>query len=454
MGFKEECGIFCCYTKDNEAVLNCSFGIHSLQHRGQESYGVIALDNTKQIYGQHHRHGQISISDIIANRKMKGNIAMAHTRYSTSGCKSSQISFPQPKLVNLENESFGLAYNGNITNTYSLKKGLEAKGFKFQSNIDSEVICVLIQSINKISIIDRLIEAVKQLEGGFSIVIMGNDFIAGTRDKFGIRPLAFGRSDNGSFFGSETCALDTVKAKEIQHVKNGEILIANENGIIKQKNIFSHNIQKFCVFEKIYFSRPDSQYSNQSTYSYRKAIGAALYEQNKNITADMVVPVPDSGIPFAIGYGKASNIDLELGIIRSHNANRTFIEPTQKSRIEKIRLKHNVNHALLKGKSIVLIDDSIVRGNTSRKIIDMLREAGVREIHFRIGSPPIKHACCYGIDTPNSEELIAHNYSIEKIAKLLNVDSLEFISLENLCKALKAPQSSYCHSCFSGKYLY
>ena len=448
MGLKEECGVFCTYGKNS--VFNCCIGLHALQHRGQESYGAVSFAKKNKKFTQFHEMGPVNFNKLMKQSYLQGEFTIGHTRYSTSGNKKSGNTFPQPSIIQCNN--IAIAYNGNITNSEYLKSKCVAQGWRFVSEIDSEIICALISMSKANNDIEKIIDATSQLNGAFSIAFIGDGYIGGIKDRFGIRPLVIGTKQDTKFIASETCALDTVDSLEYEEVNPGELVLINENGAIQKENVFKNARKRSCVFEKIYFSRPDSQINNISMYSLRQAVGKELAIQDSDLKIDMVVPVPDSGIPSALGYSCQANVPFELALIRSHNSQRTFIEPTQEIRNIKVKLKHSVNKSLVKDKSIVLVDDSIVRGTTSKEIISMLRKAGASQVHFRIASPPIRYACRYGIDTPTSDELISNRFSIEEIAKILDVDSLKFITLESLFKAFNQDKNEHCCACFNGEY--
>lgn len=449
----EECGIFA-ITSDAKAAFNCALGLHALQHRGQESFGIVTSNN--QNFFSLHMHGQVnSIFDNMEKvDKLYGKHAIGHVRYSTSGDKSTI----QPIVSSCKFGKMAIAHNGNLTNVTNLVAELTKKGCVFKSNVDTEIISHLIKISNKETFLDSLIDALNQVKGAYSLVAMTTDEIIGLRDPAGIRPLVLGKADDSYVFASETCALDIIGASFIRELKTGEVITISKDGKLKSLFPFSREKSSFCIFEYIYFSRPDSVIENQSVYEVRKEIGRVLAQESPPPQdADMIIPVPDSGIPAAIGYANQSGLPLEFGIIRNHYIGRTFIQPTEQTRNTGVKLKHSANSYILKNKSIVLIDDSIVRGTTLKKIVFLLSNSGVREIHLRISSPPIKHSCFYGIDTPQREKLIANNFSVEETIKIMGVSSLSFLSIEGLYHAVKkikrndkSPQ--YCDACFTGNY--
>ncbi|WP_339047971.1 amidophosphoribosyltransferase [Candidatus Mesenet endosymbiont of Phosphuga atrata] len=449
----EECGIFAIACND-KAAFNCALGLHALQHRGQESFGIVTNDN--QNFFSLHIHGQVnSIFDNMEEvEKLHGRYAIGHVRYSTSGDKSTI----QPIVSDCRSGKMAIAHNGNLTNATNLAAELTKKGCVFKSSVDTEVISHLIKISNKETFLDNLVDALNQVKGAYSFVAMTMDEIVGLRDPAGIRPLVLGKTDDAYVLTSETCALDIIGASLIRELEAGEVITISKDGKLKSLFPFVREKSSFCIFEYIYFSRPDSVIENQSVYEVRKEIGSVLAQESPPPQdADMIVPVPDSGIPAAIGYANQSGLPLEFGIIRNHYIGRTFIQPTEQIRNIGVRLKHNTNNHILKNKSIVLIDDSIVRGTTLKKIVFLLLNAGVKEIHLRISSPPIKHSCFYGIDTPQCEKLMANNFSVEEMIKIMDVSSLSFLSIEGLYRAVKkikrndgSPQ--YCDACFTGNY--
>lgn len=449
---KEECGIFGIFNNE-DAATNCVLGLHALQHRGQEGGGIVSND-TKQFYA-HRQEGLVSEnlnSENIISR-LKGTNAIGHVRYSTSGSKKSPNNF-QPIFAEFSFGGMAIAHNGNLTNARILKKKLIQEGAIFQSTMDTEVITHLIAHSKKENILDKIKDALYQIEGAYCLVILLKDKLIAVRDGHGVRPLCLGKLDKSWVVSSETCALDIVGAKFVRDIDNGEIIIIDNGGISSSK-LFDME-KKFCIFEYIYFARPDSVIDGKNVYEIRKNIGVWLAKENK-VEADAVVPIPDSGNPAAMGYSTESNIPLELGIIRNHYVGRTFIEPTARVRNFGLKLKHNVNANVIKNKDIILIDDSIVRGSTSLKIVQMLRDAGVGKIHMRISSPPTIGPCFYGIDTPKEKHLLANNLNINDMAKKIGVDSLQFISINGLYNAVcqqnrnnYCPQ--YCDACFTKEY--
>jgi amidophosphoribosyltransferase len=451
--FQEECGVFAIYNS-KEASINTSLGLHALQHRGQEAAGIVSL-NEKEVF-VHFADGLVSdnftSSEVI--KKLQGDCAIGHVRYSTAGKKTARNY--QPLFADLNCGFLALAHNGNLTNAHTLRKKLISLGAIFQSTMDTEVIIHLIALSKKNTLIEKIIDATSQIEGAFSLVILHQEAIFAIRDPHGVRPLSLATLNNSWVVASETCAFDIIGAKWQRDIKHGEMLIINQNGI-KSLYPFATKPSKFCIFEYVYFSRPDSFIENQYVYEMRKNIGIELAKEIGKLNADVVVPVPDSGVPAAIGFAMQSGIPFELGIIRNHYVGRTFIEPTDKIRHFGVKLKHNANLAVLKNKKVVLIDDSIVRGTTSKKIVQMVREAGAKEIHFFIASPPTVSPCFYGVDTPDKKDLLASYMSKEEIQKFIGADNLQYLSLNSLYLAITKTSRNnqnpqYCDACFSNQY--
>ncbi|MDN5247587.1 MAG: amidophosphoribosyltransferase [Wolbachia endosymbiont of Tyrophagus putrescentiae] len=446
----EECGVFG-ISCNNNAAFNSILGLHALQHRGQESFGVVTGYNDK--LHSYHFPGQVSsILDDIDKIKesLPGSYAIGHVRYSTSGSKAGT----QPMLGSSKFGSFAVAHNGNLIKTAELREQLLSRGCVFKTDIDTEIVLHLVATSTERSFLESFIGALKQIQGAYSLVAIHEDTIFGVRDPAGIRPLVLGQLNNSYVLASETCALDIVNASFIREIKPGELVTIDPNGTLTSTFPFSPQKSSFCVFEYIYFSRPDSRMEDKSIYEVRKDIGRTLAEESPSDNADVVVPIPDSGIPAAIGYAERSGLPMELGIIRNHYIGRTFIQPTAEVRKVRVKLKYNANKYILKNKSIVLIDDSIVRGSTLKNIIFILKDAGVKEIHLKISSPPIKYPCFYGIDTPDSKDLIAANLSVEEMRDSIGVDSLAFLSINGLYHAIKAESTEpqYCDACFTGYY--
>lgn len=449
----EECGVFGVYGHSDAAALT-ALGLHALQHRGQEACGIVSYDG--QVYRSHKALGLVgaTFGEGAAIERLKGHIAIGHNRYSTSG--EPALRNVQPFYGDLDMGGFALAHNGNLTNAVKLRKELVKRGSLFQSSGDSEVILHLVAVSNEKSIEDRIIDAVSQILGGYALVINTSNSLIGVRDPHGIRPLVLGKLSDAYILASETCALDIIGAEFVREIEPGEMVVINSEGI-KSSSPFPKVDPRPCIFEFVYFSRPDSVIDGKSVYEVRKNIGKELALENPVEGADLVVPVPDSGTPSAIGYAEASGLPFELGIIRNHYIGRTFIEPTDKIRHLGVKLKHSANRKFIEGKSVVLVDDSIVRGTTSQKIVEMVRAAGAREVHLRISSPPIRFSCFYGIDTPTTQELLAHSMSVSDIRDFIKADSLEYVSIDGLYRALGEERRDgdkplYEDACFTGDY--
>lgn len=449
---KEECGIFGIFNSVDAAV-NTALGLHALQHRGQEAAGIVVMQGEN--LAAHFADGLVgdNFNSIEVAKKLAGDSAIGHVRYSTAGKKTSRNY--QPIFAELSFGSMALAHNGNLTNAASLRQKLIKRGAIFQSTMDTEVIIHLIALSQKENIIDKVIDAVAQIEGAFSLVVLCAGQLIAIRDPYGVRPLSIGKLHDSIVVASETCAFDIIGADFVRDVEHGEMVVINNEGI-KSLKPFAAKPSKFCIFEYVYFSRPDSQVEGKSVYEMRKNIGAELAREMK-IDADVVVPVPDSGVPGAIGYASESKIPFELGIIRNHYVGRTFIEPTDRIRHFGVKLKHNANLQVIKGKRVILIDDSIVRGTTSKKIVQMIRDAGAKEVHMLIASPPTIAPCFYGVDTPDKKDLIAANYDEKEVARIIGADSLAYISIDGLYRAITKTKrdnanSQYCDACFSDQY--
>lgn len=448
----EECGIFGIYGHIDAAALT-TLGLHALQHRGQEASGIVTFDGT-----QFHSHRSLGLvgdnfsSEDVINR-LRGSSAIGHNRYSTAG--ATVLRNVQPLFADFEFGGLAIGHNGNLTNARLLRRDLVHRGSLFQSTSDTEVIVHLIATSRRKTVVDRLVDALHQVTGAYSLVAMCNDMVIGVRDPVGVRPLVLGQLDDAYIFASETCALDIVGATFIRDVAPGELVVIDENGVSSQMPFAKVN-SRFCIFEYVYFSRPDSVVEGNNVYQVRRRIGAELAREAP-VDADVVIPVPDSGVPAALGYAREANIPYELGIVRNHYVGRTFIEPSDRIRHLGVKLKHNANRAVIDGKRVILVDDSIVRGTTSTKIVEMVRAAGAAEVHMRVASPPTTHSCFYGVDTPQREELLAARHDVEAMMKLIGVDSLAYVSLDGLYRAMGETnrdigQPQYCDACFSGDY--
>lgn len=448
---KEECGVFAIFNSKDAAV-NTALGLHSLQHRGHEAAGIIACD--RKYFSMHFADGLVgdNFNSPQIVEKLQGDIAVGHVRYSTAGKKTARNY--QPIFAEFSFGCLALAHNGNLTNAKVLRRKLIEKGAIFQTTMDTEVIIHLIATSQKTTMIDKIVDALSQIEGAYSLIIMHQDGLIAVRDPRGVRPLVLGHVGVSHVVASETCAFDIVGATFIRDIKPGEMLIIDDNGI-QSTYPLKKELSKFCIFEYVYFARPDSVLESKSVYMMRKNIGIELAKET-NIEADIVVPVPDSGVPAAIGYSQQSKIPFDLGIIRNHYVGRTFIEPSDSVRHFGVKLKHNANTKIVAGKRVVLIDDSIVRGTTSKKIVQMIRDAGAKEIYMLIASPPTTNPCFYGVDTPDRKHLMAANHSIEEMAKMIGADKLAFISIDGLYRAVgetkRNSESQYCDACFSGQY--
>ncbi len=452
----EECGVFGVWNVTDAAAVT-ALGLHALQHRGQEATGIVSYDGHRF----HSHRGLGLVGDNFGQAKviasLPGASAIGHNRYATTG--DTILRNVQPLYADFEFGGFAVAHNGNLTNANALHRALVRRGCLFQSTTDSEVFVHLIAISLYSTVVDRLIDALKQVVGAYSLVALSNEAMMGVRDPLGVRPLILGRIGNegtgGWVLASETCALDIVGAEFVRDIDPGEIVVIDDQGVRSIKP-FGSNQSRFCVFEYIYFARPDSVMEGMPVYDARKRIGAELARES-HVDADVIVPVPDSGVPSAMGFSAESGIPFELGIIRNHYVGRTFIEPTDSIRNLGVKLKHSANPSVLRGKRVILVDDSIVRGTTSRKIVEMVRAAGAAEVHMRISSPPTTHSCFYGIDTPERGKLLAARHSVEEMAQIIGADSLAFVSLDGLYRALgkadrDAARPHYCDACFTGEY--
>lgn len=453
--FNEECAVFGVFASDKSAHLLTALGLHALQHRGQEATGMVSFNGEafNALRGFGHVGDNFN-ADSSEMADIAGHLAIGHNRYATTG--QSEYRNIQPFLTELSFGEFALAHNGNLINATRLRQSLVASGSLFQSTTDTEIIIHLVARSRRKDPIERLSEALMQVEGAYALVVAVDNKLIGVRDPLGIRPLVLGKIDGGYVLASETCGLDIIGAEFVRDIDAGEMVVIEESGISSHRP-FSETGSRFCVFEYVYFARPDSVVEGRGVYSTRKQIGRELARET-HIEADVVVPVPDSGVPAALGYAEESGIEFDLGIIRNHYIGRTFIQPTQAGRTQSVRMKHNANIATVKGKSIILIDDSIVRGTTSRKIVSMMREAGATEVHMRIASPPTISPCYYGVDTPEKDKLIASYMSADEIATEIGADSLAFISDDGLYRAMgfnegrNASCPQFCDACFSGDY--
>jgi amidophosphoribosyltransferase len=449
---REECGVFGIFGHADAAAIT-ALGLHALQHRGQEAAGIVSFDGKR--FHSERRLGLVG--DNFSRRevieRLPGLSAMGHVRYSTTG--ETILRNVQPLFAELDGGGLAIGHNGNLTNGLTLRRQLVRDGAIMQSTSDTEVILHLVANAKRNRFIDRFIEGLRQLEGAYAFVGLTNKKLIGARDPLGIRPLVIGKLGNSPILASETCALDIIGAKYVRDVENGEVVVFDDEGVYSHKP-FPPMAPRPCIFEYIYFSRPDSVVGGRNVYDVRKTMGAQLAREAP-ADADVVIPVPDSGVPAAIGYAQQSGIPYELGIIRNHYVGRTFIEPSQHIRQLGVRLKHSANRAVVSGKRIVLIDDSIVRGTTSVKIVQMMREAGATEVHFRIASPPITHSDYYGIDTPERDKLLAATHDLEGMRSFIGADSLAFLSVEGIYRAMGYEQRDplrpqFTDHCFTGDY--
>ncbi|MEM7007626.1 MAG: amidophosphoribosyltransferase [Thermodesulfobacteriota bacterium] len=448
---KEECGVFGIF--NNLEASNLTYlGLHALQHRGQESAGIVTSDGVNL----HNHRAMGLVSDIFSEEvlaELPGKNAIGHVRYSTTG--SSQIKNMQPIVINYHRGSLAIAHNGNLTNAKSLRDELESEGAIFQSTTDTEVIVHLIAKSKEEKLVKRIIEALMRCKGAYSLLFMTPEYIIAARDPYGFRPLVMGKIGDSPVFASESCAFDLIEADFEREVEPGEIVVINSEGVESFKP-FGEVKHAYCVFEYIYFARPDSFLTGRNVYQVRKELGKQLAREHP-ADADIVVAVPDSGVPSAMGFAEEAGLPLELGLLRSHYMGRTFIEPQQSIRNFGVKLKLNAIGEVLRDKKVVIIDDSIVRGTTSRKIVKMIKAAGAKEVHMRISSPPTKFSCYYGIDTPLKEELIANSLTIDEIRKYITSDSLGYLSMQGVMSAVQAAKKvngkeHFCNACFTGKY--
>lgn len=448
----EDCGIFGIFNQRDSAAYTI-LGLHALQHRGQESAGIVTYDG--EVYHSRRAYGLVgdnfSSEDIL--EELPGRVAIGHVRYSTTGGTAQRNI--QPLFAHYEFGGMAIAHNGNLTNVNEVRKRLIKRGCIFQSTTDTEIIIHLIATSTETNLIDRLTKALREVTGAYSLIAMTNKRIIGVRDPHGVRPLSIGRLGDSYIISSETTALDINGADFVRDVEPGEIVWIDDDGIHSCKP-FAPAPSKFCIFEYVYFARPDSVVEGKTVAEIRKNIGVELAREAP-VDADVVVPVPDSGVPGAIGYARESNIPFDMAIIRNHYVGRTFIQPTEKIRQLGVKLKHLTVKESVRGKRVVLVDDSIVRGTTSTKIVQMIRQAGATEVHIRVAAPPTTDPCFYGIDTPIKDDLMAAHNSIEKMREIIGVDSLEYLSINGLYRAVDNVERNddmpqYCDACFTGEY--
>ncbi len=446
-GWHEECGVFGAVGVPRAAVI-VGLGLHALQHRGQEAAGIVSSDEAT---GFHVERGLGLVSDVFDDSsftRLPGSLAIGHNRYSTSG--SVTLENTQPLHVVYRGGHLALAHNGNLVNARELRQELEASGSIFQTTLDTEIFLHLIARSKATDTAEALLDAARRVRGAFALVVLTADHVLALRDAHGVRPLCLGRLGDGYVVASETCALDLVGAQVLRDVQPGELVRIDARGLSARQALEPADPPQFCVFEHIYFSRPDSRVFGEGVDRVRRRIGHKLAEECP-ADGDVVISVPDSSNSIALGYSEASGIRFELGLIRNHYVGRTFIEPMQRDRDEGVRVKFNPVREIMEGRRIVVVDDSIVRGTTSRKLVTAIRRAGAREVHFRVGSPPVTFPCFYGIDTPRRSELIGALKTTGEIADYLGVDTLGYLSLEGLLACEQEPRQ-YCHACFSGQY--
>lgn len=444
---KHYCGVFGIYGHPNAAELTY-YGLYALQHRGQESAGIVSSDGKQ--FRVHKGMGlvsQIFSGDVLHN--LVGSVAVGHTRYSTTG--SSHLRNAQPLTVDCARGQIAIAHNGNLINAAQLREELESKGSIFQTTVDSEIILHLLAQPSLNGHENNLVETIRRIEGAYSLVIMTEQELIGVRDPFGFRPLCIGRVGDGWVLASETCALDLIHAKFVRDVEPGEIVIINENGLKSIRAFPEHERRAFCIFEYVYFARPDSTIANQNVYKVRVEMGRQLAREFP-VEADIVVPVPDSGNYAALGYSMESGIPFEMAFIRNHYVGRSFLQPSQLIRDFNVRVKLNLIPELVRGKRVIIVDDSIVRGTTCKARVNTLKEAGAKEVHVRVSCPPHMNPCVYGIDFPDRNKLMAANYSLPEITKYLNADSLAYLSQEGMIRSTGQDKSAFCMACYDGNY--
>lgn len=442
---KEYCGVFGIYGHPEAARLTY-LGLYALQHRGQESAGIVSSDGT----GLYAFRRMGLVADVFGEeslQKLKGPMAIGHVRYSTSGVSEKENA--QPLIFRYSRGAIAVGHNGNLVNAGELREELEEQGRIFQSTSDTEVIIQLMAGSQGPTIVDRIMEALVSVKGAYSLLFLSENEMVAARDPHGFRPLVLGQLDGAPVISSETCALDLIEATHVRDIEPGEVVLIDEDGVHSYK--MSSQKERSCVFELIYFARPDSQVFGREVYAVRKEMGRQLAREHP-VNADIVIPVPDSGVPAAIGYAEESGIPFEKGIIRNHYVGRTFIEPEQSIRHFGVKVKLSPLKKFLQGKRLVVVDDSIVRATSCMKITAMLRSAGAKEIHFRIASPPITSPCFYGIDTPTREELIAARYSVDEILRFVTSDSLGYLSREGLSASIQDIRNTFCYACFTGEY--
>jgi amidophosphoribosyltransferase len=451
--FHDECGVFGVYGHAEASALT-ALGLHALQHRGQEAAGIVTYDG-QQFHVERHIGlvgDNFAKPQVIA--RLKGNRAIGHTRYSTTG--GQVLRNVQPMFAEFHGGGFAVAHNGNLTNALTLQRQLQLRGSIFQSTSDTETVIHLAATSSKGALVDRFIDALRQIEGAYAFVALSEKKMIGVRDPLGVRPLVLGDVDGCYVLASESCALDIIGGRVIRDIEPGEMVVITDDGLESIRPFAQQTRSRFCIFEYVYFARPDSVFGATSVYEVRKRIGQELAREAP-VDADVVIPVPDSGNPAAMGFAEAAGLPFDLGIIRNHYVGRTFIQPTDAIRHMGVKLKHNPNRRVIEGKRVILVDDSIVRGTTSQKIVQMVRDAGAKEVHMRIASPPTVDPCFYGVDTPEKAKLIAARMTLEALTAYINVDSLAFLSIDGLYRAVgeagrDPAQPQFCDACFTGDY--
>ena len=446
---KHYCGVFGIFGHPNAAEL-AYFGLYALQHRGQESAGIVSCHEGK--FYKHHGMGLVPqiFNDPKILHDLVGEMAIGHTRYSTTG--TSNLRNAQPLTVDCARGQIAVAHNGNLTNAAALRDELENRGLVFQTTVDSEIIIMMLAQPEMGGVANSLVQTLRRIEGAYSLVIMTEKELIGARDPHGFRPLSIGKTANGAWvLSSETTAFDLIHARFVRDVAPGEIVIINEKGLTSIQAFPAHHKHAFCIFEYVYFARPDSVLNGHSVYEVRKAMGRQLAREH-GVKADLVIPVPDSGVCAAMGYSEESGIPYEMAFIRNHYVGRSFLQPTQLIRDFNVRVKLNLIESLVKGKSVIIVDDSIVRGTTCRSRVKTLKEAGAREVHVAVSCPPHMNPCVYGIDFPDRSKLMAANNTVDEIRKYLNADSLHYLSQAGMVAATGQPKENFCMACYDGNY--
>jgi len=444
---KHYCGVFGIFGHPNAAELTY-YGLYALQHRGQESAGIVTCHDGK--FFKHHGMGLVpQVFNAKILHDLVGNVAVGHTRYSTTG--SSHLRNAQPLTVDCTRGQIAVAHNGNLTNAAQLRDELEQQGLVFQTTVDSEIIIMLLAQPSLGGVENTLVQTVRRLEGAYSLVILTEKELIGVRDPFGFRPLSIGRVNGAYVLASESVAFDQIHAQFVRDVEPGEIVIINEKGLVSLPAFPEHRHRAFCIFEYVYFARPDSTVGGRSVYAVRKEMGRQLAREHP-VRADLVIPVPDSGVCAALGYSEESGIPFEMAFIRNHYVGRSFLQPSQLIRDFDVRMKLNLIAPLVKGKRVIIVDDSIVRGTTCKARVKTLKEAGAKEVHVTVSCPPHRNPCVYGIDFPDRSKLMAANHKVDEIRRYLNADSLHYLSQAGMIKATGLPADSFCLACYDGQY--